>query len=1587
MFPVRGLLVQRVRSAAIVLLLLAAALPVLYHGAAPVAGPGLPDGAPQDLIASANALPDKAMGDLLGHDELAAPDEGQLRSLLGAVRFEPNRGQAPEGVLFVGTTPQGLILLERDGIIVPVQDQGAPLHIHFPAATTRQVVGAGAQEGVGHYYFGSDPAAWVRDVPRFAEVRYEELYPGIDLRVYANAEGELEFDHIIAPGADPGQAGFRLGNHDGLMLRDGDLVAHLGGHDVRLKAPVAFQDTPSGRMPVAAAFAITGDDVTYTLGAYDSARRLIIDPVLKYGTYLGTSAVEYGYSVAVHDLSTTERVVYVGGYASSTTLYPTGFPVTKKVGIATGADGYIAKYRYEMATQKVTPEWFARIGGSGTDYVRDVAVDDLGNVIFGGDSNSLNFPVLNPIRIYSGPTLVFDGGSVSSTINNGIVGRLDAAGNMNFGSYYRGTSTDYIHSVAWDKINKRIVAAGFTYSLDLPLVNALDSTFAGSPEGYVLSVSPIAPYATVQFATYLGGSSIDYVYGVAVDATGIYVTGYTYSSNFPVTPGAYDTLISSSADAFVTAYALDGLSYKYSTFIGNTGVDEARSIVTDGAGRVWVGGHTSNPTTFPRCPAACPAGAPPPFGSPSFGYDAFVVSLNPAGNQFLYGSVVGGTTTDYGRSIALDGRNQITLVGQTYSTTFPVTAGAALTTPPIMPAAFAVRFNTLTGALNYATFLGGSSTDDGYAVAADSYMHAFVVGYTFATNFMPITWDALQPLRAGSFDAFLVALGKDTPTPIIRARTVGYPDTLSPTPSKSVLTYEEVVVDGLLSTAGAFPIDASKATWTLYNQDLTVDVVVTGTLNPASKPGWPKIMETNDGTRRVCLKLEDTDPDPTDRVATSCMELKFLNRPPVPTITYVSSDPLQTTKLGTFRGTATDKDGTVVQYRWSFGGYGIKFGAEQTFTFPYGAEGLLPITLTVTDDDGAAGSVTYMLRVEDGPIADFSWPPSTYLPGDPIVFTDLSKTGKDPLRPIWYWTWDWGDGSKPEFYQLLGDRHPAPKVTHAFPKEGWFTVTLTVEDRSYLASVAKKIYVAPRAPIATGESFNTYLDVPLEVDAPGLLANEVHPMGYALTVTSVTQPAKGSVTWTAEGSFVYMPPPGFLGTTWFTYRVTDGLVTTSPVTATSHVAAVPPPTAAFETEVRGHAVVFADQSYPGHYPLAQWLWNFGDGTTSTLQHPVHAYGAAGSYAVTLTVTDAAPLTVGPLSDSTVRLVHILADPSHSEPGSDRPLADAGPGSMARSGDTVTLDGTGSQSPHYGVQYLWRQIAGPPVVLSGSATSRPSFIAPEVPAGMAAVELVFELVVHDGVQYSEPVTVTIGILGTNRAPVAVADPIYQTVSAGKRVVLDAGLSTDADGDTLTYAWMQVAGPAVVFVEDGGPQLTMTAPGELGNMIFQVAVSDGIQEATALAEIRIEPAGGPRARFTADTTHAGQGVVRFADASSGDGLSYWWDFGDGSLPGHAAAPAHTFARSGTYQVHLVVTDAHGREDQYARVIDVQLGAPVLPARSPVHAASSEDATHGSRDEPARPADARRSTPGPSLLLILAAWAGAALAGATMERRRNP
>jgi hypothetical protein len=376
------------------------------------------------------------------------------------------------------------------------------------------------------------------------------------------------------------------------------------------------------------------------------------------------------------------------------------------------------------------------LGGSDYDYGYGFAVDGSGAAYVTGNTLSSDFPTTP--------------GAFDSTFSgswDAFVAKLNAAGSaLDYATFLGGSGHDYGYGIAVDG-SGAAYATGSTWSSDFPTTpGAFDTTHSGYEDAFVVKLN--AGGSALAYATFLGNGP---ALGIAVDASGAaYVTGYTDSSYFPTTPGAFDTTYNGSSDAFVAKLNAAGSALDYATFLGGSSGDVGIGIAVDGSGAAYVTGYTYS-SYFPTTPGA--------FDTTHSGYeDAFVVKLNAGGSALDYATFLGGNNYDGGSSIAADGSGAAYVTGQTSSSDFPTTPGAFDTTYNGSSDAFVAKLNAAGSALDYATFLGGSSGDAGSSIAVDGRGAAYMMGLTASDDF-PTTPGAFDTTYNGSeYDAFVAKL-------------------------------------------------------------------------------------------------------------------------------------------------------------------------------------------------------------------------------------------------------------------------------------------------------------------------------------------------------------------------------------------------------------------------------------------------------------------------------------------------------------------------------------------------------------------------------------------------------------------------------------------------------------------------------------------------------------------------------------------------------------------------------------------------------------------------------------------------------------
>lgn len=398
------------------------------------------------------------------------------------------------------------------------------------------------------------------------------------------------------------------------------------------------------------------------------------------------------------------------------------------------------------------------LGGNGGDQGAGIAVDAAGNAFVTGGTQSLNFPTT--------------GGTIQTTSAGSqdiFVTKLNPTGSgVVYSTYLGGSGFDFGTGIAVSPSGEVYVTGG-TDSVNFPTTaGAFQTSFGGGTfDAFVTKLNSTG--SALVYSSFLGGSNQDRGSKIAIDSTtNAFVTGFTVSSNFPTTSGAFDTTFNGGGDAFVTKVNSTGSGLVYSTYlggsIGSNATDSANGIAVDAAGNAYVTGSAES-TDFPTTAGAFQT-------AHGGGTDAFVTKLDPSGSALVYSTYLGGNNLDSGNSIAINSLANAYVTGYAASNNFPTTSGAF---QPVFSGGsrdtFITKLNPTGSGLVYSTYLGGSGDDFGFGIALDPFTNAYVTGGTSSTNF-PVV-GAFQPTLAGSFDAFVTKLNSTGSAPLLYSTYLG----------------------------------------------------------------------------------------------------------------------------------------------------------------------------------------------------------------------------------------------------------------------------------------------------------------------------------------------------------------------------------------------------------------------------------------------------------------------------------------------------------------------------------------------------------------------------------------------------------------------------------------------------------------------------------------------------------------------------------------------------------------------------------------------------------------------------------------------
>jgi hypothetical protein len=634
-----------------------------------------------------------------------------FRACLGAsgalpLFFEPNRGQAPPQVRFLAPRGDHTIFLTDRELVLKSRDASSVTVRLVGARKPRVIQGQQLTGGISNYIFGSDPSKWRTDIPNFARVQYYEVYPGIDL-VFHSREDRLEYDFVVAPGADTKKIQLEIEGTSGITLDDdGNLLLHTKSGLLKQEKPAVYREASGGRVRVAAGFVLSdAKHVAIQVSDYDRGQPLIIDPVISFSATLGTStgpatvALDPAGNLYVINGSTPLAPLGTISVTKldptlSTILYSTHFgPADTGSGVANSAtgiavdssgDAYVTGYtsspsfpttpgayqttlgdsaQSNVFLMKLGPTggigYSTYLGGNAEDQGNCVAVDAAGSAYVAGSTQSTNFPTTP--GAYQQP----EAGSFAAFVTKF---KPDGSGLLYSTIVRTGVLGTTISAIALDSNGNAYLGGVGTASVSI-LTNPPD-------DGLVAKLNPTG--TNLLYSKFIGGTGNDFINGIAVDSLGnAYVAGTTASNDFPTTPGALQTNYGGGlSDAFAAKLSPDGATVLYATYLGGSGNETASAIAINSTGEATIVGSTTS-VDFPVSNALQSINSSLYLGN--FGTTAYVTKLGGTGSNMIFSTYLGGHIGEGAAGIALDQSGNAYVTGSTSSPDFPVTPGTIQT--------------------------------------------------------------------------------------------------------------------------------------------------------------------------------------------------------------------------------------------------------------------------------------------------------------------------------------------------------------------------------------------------------------------------------------------------------------------------------------------------------------------------------------------------------------------------------------------------------------------------------------------------------------------------------------------------------------------------------------------------------------------------------------------------------------------------------------------------------------------------------------------------------------------------------------------
>ncbi len=569
-------------------------------------------------------------------------------SVLGAAKlhaqefFVANKGQWADSILFRAELPNAQFHIERKGFRVYLFDhiQAHPdehghafgfmpgdtfkAHTFFIAWENAQIPAAQGLKKRSEYYnyfLGSDPKHWASHVPVFEEILLSELYPGIDVQIFGTGKGEIKYNFLVKPGADPNQIKWRYHGLDGVSLHGFEIKLETSLGQQREYAPLAYQESTQSKAGISVRYQEAEPGLFgFRLGEYRKTETLVIDPVLVFSTYTGSFADNFGFTATYDSKGNAfgggdTRDIFNGNWVPSLGAFQRTFG-----GGTDNQDLLLGDVPRDVAIMKFAPDgksmlYATYLGGNRNEQPHSMVVDSKDNLVVFGTTFSANFPGqgTGAQKSIGGSADVFvaklseDGSQllgmsyIGGSGRDGLNGSMSNSGTntdvlgFNFGDYFRGeVVVDGFDNVLIASCTQSSQAQGF------PVKNGFNNNFGGYKDGFICKLN--ANLTQIEWCSYIGGADEETAYGLALDQAGnIFVCGGTNSNSMNISmSGPLKNYQGGKADGYVLKIASNGTTILSGTYLGTSLYDQAYFVQVDKFGQVYLTGQTEgNWQAFP----------------------------------------------------------------------------------------------------------------------------------------------------------------------------------------------------------------------------------------------------------------------------------------------------------------------------------------------------------------------------------------------------------------------------------------------------------------------------------------------------------------------------------------------------------------------------------------------------------------------------------------------------------------------------------------------------------------------------------------------------------------------------------------------------------------------------------------------------------------------------------------------------------------------------------------------------------------------------------------------------------------------------